>query len=109
MHRRGVHHRKRRIRKKWRIGEYTQYGFEVWLDAHSADEAGRALDALVAIAEGRGLYLGGGFNRDEGLVFVTRQDGASCTDADRAAFVDIARIVPGVTNVEAMPLEDVWA
>ncbi len=103
-------HRKRRIRKKWRIGEFTEYGFEVWADAASGEAAEAAMDAMVALAESHGLCLGGGTSKLEELfVFVATPGRGTCTEDDRAAFQALIATLPGLSNSEVMPLEDAWA
>lgn len=50
-------HRKRRIRKKWRIGEFTEYGFEVRGQAPDPEFCNRAIKWV----EANGMTICGGF------------------------------------------------
>lgn len=106
-------HKKRRIRKKWRIGEYTMWGFEVWTDALSAEAVEKTMEALIDLAEARGRCLGGGSNPDhEILVFVDDPGRGACTEADRVAFMERLKapdLSVFLANSEVMPLEDAWA
>jgi uncharacterized protein len=80
---------KRRLRKKKRIGEFKELGFEVFAylrDGLSPHEFDAFLDRWIDAVEGRRLAFGGGGGRDgkfEG--FVTRIGRGSAT---RRAFFD---------------------
>lgn len=80
---------KKRLRKKLRRGEFTEYGFEFAVAAPD-DRKQRFVDDLVELVESRQMYVGGGFGRwgseEPGWFFVTRGSRRSCAESDRSDF-----------------------
>lgn len=105
--RRGITHRKRRIRKKWRVQEFIEYGFEVSGTFGPGKFTMDWLDAAIDFAESHRLGFGGGGNRDSFSLFVTSLDGKSLTDDHRMLvlgwFVD-----HGFPDTEVGKLTDAW-
>lgn len=102
---------KKRLRKKKRVGEFTQYGFEVrvlFREGTSEREIDAFVDAWTDAVEARGLMYGGGTDERTMNVFVTRAARGSATEEDRAAlgrFLEASSVVlaPGVGE-----LVDAW-
>lgn len=100
-----------RQRKKLRLGEFQEFGFDV--TAKSAKEltpserqefVDRLIDALVE----RGLLFGGSFNDQlEGFVVVDALRG-SVTDEQRESFKAWLESCTELTNVSVGPLKDAW-
>lgn len=99
--------RSRRLRKKLRVGEFQEFGFEyelTWPSRLSVEEQERFIDQLLAdVVEPRGLSVGGGMNAG----FISARRG-SPSEQDRAAFEAWLRRWPGVLAVEVGPLRDAW-
>lgn len=99
--------RSRRLRKKLRIEEFQELGFEYevfWAAEPLVEEQERFLDQLLAdLVEPSGLSLGGGVN----CGFVLARKG-SPTEEDRLAFDAWLRRWPGVQSVKVGPLRDAW-
>lgn len=100
-----------RQRKKLRLGEFQELGFEV--TAAMPKELNQAereafIDALtVAVAE-RGLLFGGGFNGGfEGFVVVDALRG-SVTEEQRASFGKWLESRQELQDVVVGPLKDAW-
>ena len=99
--------RSRRLRKKLRIGEFREDGFEVefkFAQPMTNDEKVDFLFKFIEeVIEARDLFFGGG---ESG--YVTRSGRGSATDADREA-VKRWLVASSVINcVEVKPLEDAW-
>lgn len=73
---------RRRLRKLYRIGEFTEYGFEVVVPTAFASD--KALDALIAFVESRNLGCGGS---TRGAYIARLRGTAPLTDEDRVAFL----------------------
>jgi len=99
--------RSRRLRKKLRVGEFQEFGFEyelTWPSRPPVEQQERFIDQLLAdVVEPRGLSMGGGVNGG----FISARKG-SPSDEDRAAFKAWLRRWPGVLAVEVGPLRDAW-
>ncbi|MDC8785987.1 50S ribosome-binding protein YggL [Roseateles koreensis] len=99
--------RSRRLRKKLRIGEFQELGFEyelTWRVTPSIDVQDRFIDRLLdEVIKPRSLSLGGGVN----CGFVTAHRG-NVTDTDRAAFDSWVRRWTDLTCIEVGPLRDAW-
>ncbi|QYK04156.1 YggL family protein [Shewanella zhangzhouensis] len=102
--------RSRRLRKKLRVDEFQELGFDVrWVFDDSVAEA--EIDALVdkfidEVIEPRKLGFHGGGHKDwEGII--ATQSLGKCTDEDRAA---VKAFLEGqkVTKVEVSDLYDLW-
>lgn len=57
-----AHSRKRRVRKKHKMGEFTRYGANVYLVVETTDE-NRTWEQYIEIVESLGLFSGGGSTR----------------------------------------------
>lgn len=99
--------RSRRLRKKLRIAEFKQLGFEyevAWPAKPSVEMQERLIDQLLSdLVEPRGLSLGGGMN----CGFVSKRKG-SPSEEDREAFESWLLRWPGVQAVVVGPLRDAW-
>jgi uncharacterized protein YggL (DUF469 family) len=103
---------KKRIRKKKRVGEFQELGFEVSasLRAGTSDvELEAFVGRLLDFVETRELAFGGGAGFEGRLSgFVTRGARGSATDDDRQA---LARFLVGdgvIAEHEIGRLEDAW-
>ncbi|MDP2562361.1 YggL family protein [Psychrobium sp. 1_MG-2023] len=102
--------RNRRIRKKLRVDEFQELGFEVsWNFASGTDNAqiDTVIDGLINdVIEVNGLgFAGGGDLEWEGLI-CTQMLG-KCTDEQREA-VKVYLEGKGMENVQVTPLFDLW-
>lgn len=99
--------RSRRLRKKLRVGEFQELGFDYELARPakpSIEEQDRFLDQLLEdLVEPRGLSMGGGVAC--GLVSARK---GSPTEEDRLAFDAWLRRWPSVQSVKVGPLRDAW-
>lgn len=99
---------KRRLRKKKRLGEFRELGFEIRceLGASTFDERDAMLDRWIAFVESRGLGFGGGVR--EGLIdgFVIRLPRDSATEEDRAAVAAFLATEPLVLGCDVGRLRD---
>lgn len=101
----------KRIRKKHRLGEFQELGFELvfstpesWTEA---DHDAFWLDFIEALERLDLGYGGGGRERWEG--FVTRLDGrGSVTEEQRAGLVEWLEGRDGISEVRASTLKDAW-
>ena len=101
----------KRLRKKKRVGEFKELGFELLGDLRPG-LAGADLDPfvnrLVDVVEARKLGFGGGAGRDDKLAgFVTRMGRGSATE-DRAALAAFLAGDVDVVRHEVGPLKDAW-
>jgi len=103
---------KRRLRKKKRIGEFRELGFEVLADLRdglSPNEFDAFLDRWISAVEGRQLAFGGGGGHDgkfEG--FVARAGRGSASDEDRATLASFLESDAAVIRHEVRELRDAW-
>lgn len=99
--------RSRRLRKKLRIGEFQQLGFEYdleWRVAPDPQLQDRFLDSLLdQIIAPRSLSLGGGLNGG----FIASRRGR-VTEDDRTAFECWLKQWPGISRSVVGPLRDAW-
>lgn len=102
---------RKRLRKKLRMGEFRQFGFEVRFRLpDELPEAG--LDAfwdsfIDEAVEARGLLCGGTCGR-KWDVFVTRSGRDSATDEDRRAVAVWLEQHPMASAADVGPLVDAW-
>jgi uncharacterized protein len=102
----------RRIRKKRRMGEYKEFGFEMRAQLRpNLTEAERIafLDRWLDAVESRKLGFGGSYALDgkfEG--FVTRAGRGSATEDDRTALGAVLKQDPAVVSSELAALRDAW-
>lgn len=100
-----------RQRKKLRLGEFQELGFEV--TAKSAKELSSAersefINALIVAIDEMGLLFGGGFNNElAGFVVVDALRG-SVTEEQRACFKKWLESRPELADVQVGPLKDAW-
>ncbi|MGL4475179.1 MAG: 50S ribosome-binding protein YggL [Shewanella sp.] len=102
--------RSRRLRKKLRIDEFQELGFDVhWTfnDDVSEDAIDATLDKFIEqVIEPRNLgFHGGGHRGWEGVI--ATQNVGKCSDEDRAAVTEFWKN-QAVTNVEVTELYDIW-
>lgn len=102
---------KKRLRKKLRLREFRQFGFEVSFRLpDDLDEAGvdGFEDTFIADAiEARGLICGGGCGRVWD-VFVTHAGRASAADEDRTKLAEWLGRHALVSSIHIGPLVDAW-
>ncbi|WP_372871051.1 YggL family protein [Shewanella sp.] len=102
--------RSARLRKKLRVDEFQELGFDVrWVFNDSVSEAD--IDALVdkfidEVIEPRKLGFHGGGHKDWEGIIATQALG-KCTDEDRAAVKAFFDSLP-VSAVEVSELYDLW-
>jgi uncharacterized protein YggL (DUF469 family) len=99
--------RSRRLRKKLRIAEFKEEGFEINFRFKPGMSSEQQLDLLMRfiteVVEARGLAFGGGENG-----FVTREGRGSTTDADREAVGSWLNSCESIHLVEVGSLQDAW-
>ena len=101
---------KKRLRKKRRLGEFREYGFELTFAIHpslTADEVDAVTDAFIDLIESRNLQIGGGGNHSWS-VFVQGPSRGSATEQDREAILRWLSQHEHVVNATAGPLRDAW-
>lgn len=102
----------KRLRKKKRVGEFKDLGFEVLGELRpgtSDDDVDAFVDRLIVAVEARKLGFGGGGRRDgkfEG--FVTRMGRGSATEDDRTALAAFLAGDVDVVRHEVGELKDAW-
>jgi uncharacterized protein YggL (DUF469 family) len=102
---------KKRLRKKLRLGEFREFGFEISFRlSDDLDQPGLDgfWDSFIGEAiEARGLMCGGacGCAWD---VFVTRTGRHSATEEDRRGLTGWLERHPNVSDVRIGPLIDAW-
>lgn len=111
--RRILTHRKRRIRKKYRIGEFTEWGFNVTatlVDGATEDEFRSVLDGLIEQIERRKLCCGGGCDRRMIHLYVaTTRRCTSATESDRAEIREWLLTQKEIASVTVYNLTDAWS
>jgi hypothetical protein len=102
----------KRLRKKKRVREFKELGFELLGDLRpgiSNDDIEAFVDRLIDIVAKRKLAFGGGAGRDDKLDgFVTRIGRGSATEDDRAALAAFFTGDDAVVRHEVGPLRDAW-
>ena len=102
---------RKRLRKKRRLGEFRQFGFELSFalapTATSADIDQFWDRFVLGFIEARGLVCGGACGRGWS-VFVTPEGRRSATEHDRAAARNWLAEQPDVRDVSVGPLFDAW-
>jgi uncharacterized protein YggL (DUF469 family) len=102
----------RRLRKKKRVGEFKELGFELQDDLRpgiSGEHVEAFIDRLIDVVEARQLAFGGGAGRDCKLDgFVTRMGRGSATEEDRAALAAFLEGDDAVVRHEVGALRDAW-
>ncbi|GIU42435.1 YggL family protein [Shewanella algidipiscicola] len=102
--------RSRRLRKKLRIDEFQEFGFDVnWTfdDSVSEEQIDTIVDQFIAqVIEARKLgFHGGGHKEWEGII--ATQSIGKCTEEDREAVRAFWQQQP-TTKVEVSELYDIW-
>lgn len=104
--------RKRRLRKKLRVGEFQELGFEVEIRFAPGDEPAfdDALDAWIEFVESRSWLFGGGGTVDLGKLggFVVKDGRGTLTEADRAAAEAWLKEAAWVEGFQVGSLKDAW-
>ncbi len=103
---------KRRLRKKKRLGEFKELGFEVRIELRAALDApthNALIERFIAAIEARKLAFGGGFGSDNTWSgFVSRYARGSATELDREAIRQWITNEPAIIGHELGPLRDAW-
>jgi uncharacterized protein YggL (DUF469 family) len=102
---------RRRLRKKLRVGEFTEMGFSVSAElSPDLDDAGHDafLDRLIDAVEARRLAFGGGGRREAFEGFVTQLGRGSAAEADRTAMTTFLSSDPAVVRHDVGALIDAW-
>jgi hypothetical protein len=103
---------KKRLRKKLRLGEFQELGFEVFFRVANNtpdDTFDRVIDAFITHAiEENGLMCGGGGKNPEWNVFVTLDRRGSAIDEHRQAVRKWLETCPEVKEIRLGPLVDAW-
>ncbi|HSU17375.1 YggL family protein [Longimicrobium sp.] len=101
----------KRQRKKHRLGEFQELGFELrfctpadWSEAQQLD----FWDAAITRIEALGLSVGGGTGTCWDVYVMAFQERRTVTPALRQALVDWLAAQPAVSGLRAGPLEDAW-
>lgn len=101
----------KRQRKKHRLGEFQELGFELrfctpatWSDA----EQGTFWDACIGEVEALGLSVGGGVGTCWEVYVTGLKPRASVTPEQRSALMAWLTAHPAVSEVRAGALEDAW-
>ena len=99
--------RSRRLRKKLRIGEFKEEGFEINFKFKASLTHDEQLEILIKFIteaiEGRNLSFGGGENG-----FVTRTGRGSTTEEDRQAVNSWLQSCAAIERVSVSENEDAW-
>lgn len=104
------HGMKKRLRKKKRVGEFQEFGFDVdaGLRSNMDREALRAFsDRFIACIEANKLAFGGGIGPMVGG-FVTRFDRGSATEVDRSSITTFLKSDRDVVQHQVGALRDAW-
>lgn len=100
-----------RQRKKLRLGEFQEFGFDVTAKCTkelTTSERQEFVDRLIEAVSERGLLFGGGFREKlEGFVVVNALRG-SVTEAQRESFKTWLQSCPELTDIQVGPLKDAW-
>lgn len=104
--------RMRRLRKKLRVGEFQELGFEIKFQLKPDLEIAfdEALDSWIAFVESQGWTFGGGVNMASKELegFVTKEGRGSLTEADRLAAEKWLADQEWVAEFHVEQLKDAW-
>lgn len=101
---------KKRLRKKLRLREFQEMGFQTAFDLaiSNEDEEKERLyafwDCLVEVVEANHLMMGGALDN----FFVCTDSRCSATEVDRSALRNWLETQPEASNVTIGPLVDAW-
>ena len=101
---------RRRLRKKRRLGEFTEYGFSLQFTispSHSTVDRNVLIDEFIDEIERLGLNFGGG-GSDEWYGFIALTGRGSATKEHRSAIVAWCNAHPDIQNPIAGELVDAW-
>lgn len=101
----------RRQRKKRRLGEFRELGFELRFrtpDAWTDQERNGFWDACIECMEALGLAVGGGTGRCWDVFVTSASERASVMPEQRQALLDWFEDQAVVSDVRAGDLEDAW-
>ena len=102
---------KKRLRKKLRLAEFRQFGFEVSFSLsghHTEAEIDQFLDSFILdVIEPRGLLCGGGGNQNWSF-FVHPDSRQSASEDDREYILRPLRDYSAVSDPQVGPLVDAW-
>ena len=102
---------RRRLRKKLRVGEFREYGFELSYELRpdvTEGEADAFLDAFIEQVEANGLVCGGG-GAGESWSFLVTPDGRGRTDEkDRASLGSWLQSEADVVSYNIGGFLDLW-
>ena len=102
---------KKRLRKKLRLAEFREFGFEVSFSLsghHTEAEIDQFFDGfIVDVIEARGLLCGGGGHRDWN-VFINLAGRQSASEDDREYILRSRRDYSDVVELQVGPLVDAW-
>jgi uncharacterized protein YggL (DUF469 family) len=96
----------RRIRKKKRLGEFTETGFLLYLYC-GEDKEEFISDSLIDILNKMGAGFAGGGDPLKYSFFVDRYRKA-ITEEERDTIINEAKNIPGVSHVIALDLVNIW-
>lgn len=105
---------KKRLRKKKRLGEFREFGFNVHFQYRMPEQDGEAflddcLDRLIAKIEEMDLGIGGGVTPEgRAEFFVERLGRGTVTPEEREALVAWLQEQPDVESLAAGELVDAW-
>ena len=104
---------KKRLRKKYHVGEFKQFGFTVLImlkpEKQIPDELGLVYDPIIDIVEGEKLSMAGGGGKNYITIAVTDQ-GRKNTITDEKADMLLKKIkeIDFVSEAIRFPLMDAW-
>lgn len=101
----------RRLRKKKRVGEFRELGFQVYFRLRagmSENDLDAFCDRLISAVEVGDLEYGGGMNLREGNGFIAHLGRGSATEADREAMRAWFEAEPAVVAYWVGALVDAW-
>ena len=96
----------RRIRKKKRLGEFTEMGFLIYLYC-GEDKDYAIIDSFISLIEKKNFFCGGGGDANKYSFFVNR-DKKAITEEERVLIIEEAKKIQGVNHVIAFELVNVW-
>lgn len=97
---------KKRLRKKYRVGEFRQMGFTVVI---KVDENVDNIDEVIDVIVSEKCYCGGGSGKDYHLLSVCPDRRKASIDEDqKSRIVEKLKGLKGVIGAVAGPLRDVW-
>jgi len=102
---------KRRLRKKKRLGEFREFGFEVDAELRKSlaqDEFNAFLDRLIDFIEVHELGFAGGPVDGHFRGFVSRFGRGSPSEDDRAALAAFLAADAAIASHEVHALRDAW-